>query len=169
MNLTVNDKQYRIEFRYITKLGKLAQLHRGPIKAITTCVVIEIGGSFIAIDNTLCLDSDNFSRREGRLRSLNKLLDHCGLLRAVKPDFFNEYIKLDPGPPPQPPRPPKPRLSAERIAELKAAGQVNKIERRLKRKAARFTSRYGREIELAQLLTSQIEAAADRLGKSAND
>jgi hypothetical protein len=136
--LTVNEKTYRIEFRHISKLGKRSQLHRGSVQAVTTCVVI--ADDFIAIDNALCVDGDTFSRRVGRLRSLLKLLDHCGPLRAIKTDFVNAYVEnLDPQPVPPEPRP-QVIISSERKAELKAAGQAGKVERRLDRKNARTRS-----------------------------
>lgn len=44
--------------------------------AVTTCVIqIEaVRAQFVAIGTTFCLDLDNFSRREGRLRSLKHAL-----------------------------------------------------------------------------------------------
>lgn len=96
MDLTIKDQTYQVEFRYITKYGKGAQLHRGPVKAVTTCVLIAGAPRFgarplIAIDSTLCAGSDNFSRPEGRRRAFHKLLDHCGALRGVKADLWVEF------------------------------------------------------------------------------
>lgn len=138
MDLTVNNKQYRIEFRHISKHGKRAQLHKGSVQAVTTCVLI--ADQFIAIDNALCSASDLFSRREGRMRALNKLLDHCGPMRAIKGDFFSAYLKLDPEPVLVERHA---RLTDEQRAELKAAGQAGKLERRRHRQEMRQRRRAG--------------------------
>ena len=90
---------------------------------------------FTAIDVTLCVDGDKFSRREGRRRAFTKLLDHCQPLRLLKSSFLVEFAKLDPDPPEQPKGPAKEKLSAERRAELKAAGQLGKLDRRMERRA----------------------------------
>jgi len=134
--LLVNNTPYRIEFRHISKHGKRAQLHKGSVQAVTTCVVM--AENFIAIDNALCVEGDVFSRREGRMRALNKVLDHCAPLRKIKSDFFNEYVKIDPDPKPVLRRE---RLSQEKVAELKACGQEGKALRRNRRKEARRMQR----------------------------
>lgn len=78
--------------------------------------------------------ADQYSRREGRLRSLAKVLDRCGRLRKIKLEFLIEYTKLDPELVPRATIP----MSDERKEELMAAGQAGKIERRFKRKAERI-------------------------------
>lgn len=89
------------------------------------------------------LHPDQYSRREGRLRSLVKTIDRCGRLRKVKMEFLVEYSKLDPEPIP----PERVPISEERKEELAAAGrdagQEGILERRLQRKAARLRSQSG--------------------------
>jgi hypothetical protein len=98
MNLTVKDQKFELEFRHVTKLGKHAQLHKGSVKAVTTCVLMSGAPRFskglIAIDNALCVDGDNFSRREGRNRAFRKLLDHCGALRDLRVDLWEQYNRV---------------------------------------------------------------------------
>lgn len=92
LQLTVCGKTYKVEFRHVTKLGKRRELYeRAPIKAITTCVVVADG--FIAIDNAICSDQDNFSRKEGRDRAFNKVLAHHTPLREIKLAMLNEYLR----------------------------------------------------------------------------
>ncbi len=77
---------------------------------------------------------DQYSRREGRLRSLAKTLDRCSRLRKIKDEFIEAYLALDP----QPVHVEPVRISEERKEELAASGQEGKVERRLQRKAARL-------------------------------
>ena len=89
MIIDLNDKRYTIEFRHLSSIGKRAQIHRAPLKAVTTCVIIvqfipvqdtsAIGKiHLVAIDNALCAMSDNYSRRHGRAEALRKALERCG-------------------------------------------------------------------------------------------
>jgi hypothetical protein len=132
MKLTLNEKEYRVEFHHKTKLGKRAGLRNAPVKAVTTCVLIR--DNLIAIENALCSEQDNFCRRDGRLHAFEKLLRYCGALRDVAADLWVEYLKIDP---PVPPRLRKETLPAEERERLKEAGQANKVERRMQRKLAR--------------------------------
>lgn len=101
VSLSVAGKTYTVEFRHITKLGKRHELYqRAPIKAITTCVVVADG--FIAIDNSICADGDNFSRQEGRDRAFNKVLMHHTPLRKIKSELLGEYLKSTGRPKPAP-------------------------------------------------------------------
>lgn len=91
ISLYVGHKAYNVEFRHITKYGKNPQLRsRAPLKAVTTCVLVD--HDFIAIDNALCSEMDNFCRQEGRLRSLRKLLRHCAALRDMAPQIWIHYL-----------------------------------------------------------------------------
>jgi len=109
LKLDIDDRSYILEFRHVTKTGKRAQLHRGSVKAVTTCVIVCYGHlphdnvlgpeiQFIAIDNALCSDSDNFWRREGRKRSLRKCLQHCGALKNVREQLWAAWLAKDPAP-----------------------------------------------------------------------
>jgi len=110
LKLLLNDKSYIVEWRHIKKGGKRAQLHRGHVKAVSTCVIVcqniaqeSPDGAitkinFIAIDNALCSDLDNFSRREGRKLSLRKVLKHCGALKDVRVEIWEHWRKKDPAP-----------------------------------------------------------------------
>ncbi len=95
ITLTVNGTDYKLEFRHVTKMGKRAQLHRGSVKAVTTCVITT--ENWIAIDKSLCTDEDNFSRREGRWRALRKLLDHCGALKEIRLQLWAAYFAREDG------------------------------------------------------------------------
>lgn len=132
MILTVNDQKYRIEFHHKTKLGKRAGLRKAPLKAITTCVLVR--DNLIAIENTLCAESDNFCRRDGRVKAFDKLLRYCGALRGVAADLWTEYLKADP---PPVHRENAPEFSPEEKARRKAAGQDGKVQQRLERKLSR--------------------------------
>jgi hypothetical protein len=130
--LIVDNQIYRVEFHHKTKLGKRAGLRKAPLKAITTCVLVR--DNLIAIENALCAESDNFCRRDGRVKAFDKLLRYCGALRAVAADLWIEYLKIDP--------PPAPRARKEKLPPMererrKAAGQEGKVERRLERKLSR--------------------------------
>jgi len=94
VQLNVCGKTYKVEFRHVTKLGKRRELYaRAPIKAITTCVVVALDDNFIAIDNAICAEGDNFSRKEGRNRAFNKVLAHHTPLREIKSKLLGEYLK----------------------------------------------------------------------------
>jgi hypothetical protein len=94
MILSVNDQSFVLRFRYITKLGKRAELRHGPVRAVTTAVLLASGPRFtnlVAIDNALCSEADNFSRKEGRARAFKKLLDHCGALREFRVPLWLQF------------------------------------------------------------------------------
>ena len=145
IKLNVNGVEYNLEFRHVTKLGKRAQLHRGSVKAVTTCVITT--ENWIAIDNSLCTDSDNFSRREGRWRALRKLLDHCGALKEIRLALWAAYLALDPGIPrdgyveddklllPVIIRARTPKLSEAEVEARRAAGAGKREQRQLARGA----------------------------------
>jgi hypothetical protein len=165
--LTLITKGHRllIEWRHISKMGKRAQLHKGAVKAITTCTVVALRSEhndveFIASDTTLCSEADNFSRREGRKRSLRKLLSHCGALKDVREFIWAEWLKRDPAPERvykeklgtlithyriaeiieddiwEPAKAPiKRKPSAEQISTWKAAGLAKRLERQKSRSA----------------------------------
>jgi hypothetical protein len=119
----IDGEVFRIEFRHITKLGKHRQLFdRAPIKAVTTCVIAT--DTFIAIDNAICANEDNFSRRQGRIRALDKVLKHCGALKKVSAALMSYYItSVDP---PTPVTVIKPSLSeAERQTRIQAGEKVH--------------------------------------------
>lgn len=94
----INGVEYLIEFRHVAKVGKHRQLFdRAPIRAVTTCVIAT--DTFIAIDNAICANEDNFSRRQGRIKALQKVIKHCGALRDVAPILMNWYLTtVDPAP-----------------------------------------------------------------------
>ena len=113
------------------------------MKAVTTCVIVATGIDYdpplTAIDNALCADEDNFSRREGRARATHR--KRWNGARPFEP--FGPEIWV--GFPPADIRPrrlsawiqssarrascsfhsktkrPKPRLSAEQIVERRLA------------------------------------------------
>jgi hypothetical protein len=153
MTLTVGEQTFRLEFRYVTKLGKRAQLHRGPIKAVTTAVLIAGAPRFrtaplVAIDNALCSEADNFSRTEGRMRAFKKLLEHCGALRDMRGDLWEEFSRrfspdgavLIPGHAhgPQIARKARirPKPTPEQVAEFKAVGAAKHLQRQQARGGA---------------------------------
>ncbi len=185
--LTINDKQYIIFFRYLSKFGKQPHFRKhAPFQAMTICTIQSDGGKFTAQDAAVCSSyvapkptpamravlrqlkemaqllerlrikahpdtrsviaraeaeqhPDQYSRREGRLRSLAKTLDRCSPLRKIKDEFIEAYLALDPGPMSLEPI----RLSEERKEELAASGQEGKVEKRLQRKAARLRRQAG--------------------------
>lgn len=99
VKLFVDNRLYFVEFRHITKFGKKAQLHsRAPISAVTTCSIILVDANgepeFVAMDSAICSNEDNFWRMEGRLRSLKKVLRHCGALRGHRDNLWHEYQKV---------------------------------------------------------------------------
>lgn len=84
---------FNVEFRHVSKFGKHPKLHsKSQIRAITTCVVNT--PSLIAIEHAICLDPDNFSRIEGRLRSLQKVLTSYRPLAPVAEMIWNEYLQI---------------------------------------------------------------------------
>jgi hypothetical protein len=95
VKLSVDGKTYIVEFRHITKQGKHAELgSRLPIKAVTVCSVIRMGDTrpdFIAMETAICSPEDPFSRIEGRLRSLKKVLRRCGSLKTVRARLWVQY------------------------------------------------------------------------------
>ena len=95
IKFTAGNKSYVVEFRHITTLGKRAQLHSrtSPIKAVTTCVIIEEGSTAIAVDNSICSLLDGFSRLEGRLRSLHKLLRHNKNFQGNRNNMWFAYLE----------------------------------------------------------------------------
>ncbi len=131
LKLIADGRTYAIEFRHVTKLGKRAQLYaRSPIKAITTCVVV--AENFIAIDNAICAQDDNFSRAEGRDRALSKILKHCGALKHVQQHLLAEYLKATNG---QKPKAQRLKMSAEERQKKIESGSATR-NRRLKRNEA---------------------------------
>ena len=103
IELRVSDNtEFVIEFRHVSNLGKRPSLEpRYPIRAITTCVVVaprpgaeESGGewlNFIAIESAVCVETDHFSRYQGRLRSLRKVLQRSGALKDYAEQIWREY------------------------------------------------------------------------------
>jgi len=79
------------------------------------------------------LKPDQYSRREGRLRSLEKVVSRCGRLRKIGAAFMQVYLEVDP----PPPVPERREISEQRREELIAAGQEGKEERRARRKLER--------------------------------
>ncbi len=114
-NVTVGDRNYAIEFRHITKLGRRAQ-HYG-IKSITTCVIVS--DKFIALDHAICSENDNFSRAEGRDRAFHATVKNCGALKKVREEFVAAYEKATD---PPDPIPAKPGISPEEVAAKISAG-----------------------------------------------
>lgn len=180
LSIKINDRLFVVEFRHVTMSGKRRQLYdRSPVKAISTCVIAcfdteptDSGASalkFIAIDNSICALSDNFSRREGRKNAVRKVLKHCGALKQVAQELWTAYLLADPGPAARGgerprrakdgryytvvedldgdhnlyvPRPERPRtVDRLKAAELKAEGQEGKFERRQARKQSKRTAR----------------------------
>ena len=128
IELTVNDREFSVEFRHVTKLGKRRELFdRCPVKAVTTCVILAteklelddpIRVSFIAIGNAICANNDNFSRRAGRLRAFDKALRHCGAFNGIRSALVEAYLQVDPDPPVRQHE----SLSLEEIEQRRAAG-----------------------------------------------
>ncbi len=101
--IKVRDKEYLVEFRHATK-------HSGAVgskinaTAVTTCVVIAVPSrrenafnktpDFIAIESVICSPEDQFSRHEGRLRSLVKCLTHFRQLREIDLQFAAAYCAV---------------------------------------------------------------------------
>ncbi len=99
LKLTVDGEEYRVEFRHLLSYGRRPALRAsGEVKAMTLCSVSS--ENLIAMDVAACDRSDNFSRREGRWRSFNKVLARCSPLRKNTDEFRREMIRLDPEPEP---------------------------------------------------------------------
>lgn len=155
MDLIVGDQTYRVEFRYVTKLGKRPELRSGAVKAVTTAVLIAGAPRYrtplVAIDNALCSDTDNFSRNEGRMRSFKKLLDRCGAIqprekaelwlafhvRNLTPMFSGPIIDLDLSlPMPKAFKNPRSKPTPELIDGFKEAGKAKRLFRAVTRAQA---------------------------------
>lgn len=92
LKLQVDGREYNVEFRHATNLGKRPQLSaKLPIKGITTCVISSDG--FIAIENVVCILGDNFSRQAGRTLAFNKVINRSGALKGVRWHLVGEYNK----------------------------------------------------------------------------
>src|SRR5256885_331946 len=122
MKLTVDGTEYTIHFRYKLK------------EEITICSVTWTQGPnsvhglprpFVALDAVQCVKGDQFSRRVGRLKSLNKAIEGATPLRIIKSEFLTRYEDIDPEPVPPPKRVPV-EVTEERREELRAAGQEGK-------------------------------------------
>lgn len=137
IRLDVDGRLFHVEFRHERRrfARELAAPHPhcAVIRAITTCVIMaprELKFEFVAIGTAICWDTDNFARRQGRLRAFGDAVKYCGALELVRLDLLDAYLRLDPDPPP---RVPTPKLSFnDKAARWNAGWQV-----RLNRAAAR--------------------------------
>ena len=111
------------------------------MKAVTTCVIIATGIDYdpplTAIDNALCADEDNFSRREGRAREITESVGTVHVPSSLCGPRFGSASHLQTSAAslmldsiigqagelliPQQTKRPKPRLSAEQIVERRLA------------------------------------------------
>ncbi len=104
IRITLENKTYAIEFRHIRQAGKRPRLgRRAAIRAVTTCAIVACNDdvpavAFIAIDNAVCDDEDNFSRHQGRDLALRKTLQQ-GVFREVGQRIMDEYDRLTAKPP----------------------------------------------------------------------
>lgn len=144
IDISIAGNKFAIEFRHLSKTGKQPSLEsRYPIRAVTTCVVVvnyKYSGNFIAIENAICMESDAFSRNEGRLRALRKVLKRSGALKDHAGSIWREYQRkagipqefwtdLDTGKLPRVAKP-KIKFSAEELGAIAAAGRARKSELR---------------------------------------
>lgn len=142
-SFTIANRVYTIEFRHARRDGHHPSLaQRGPIRAITTCIVVAQAASqdhstqlplFIACESVVCVEEDRFSRAFGRANALWKVVTRCAPLRKANAgaELFNLFLRseMDKNPLPTPHTP----LSEDRRAELIEGGRVKRLARKLKR------------------------------------
>jgi len=86
MTFTVNNTEYRIEFRHINKASKfgarkLRYIHG--FKGMTTCVVafrdpvLTTLPTVVAIETVFCSEDDPFTKEQGRFEALTRTLRNC--------------------------------------------------------------------------------------------
>jgi len=87
MTFTVNNTEYRIEFRHINKASKfgarkLRYIHG--FKGMTTCVVVLRDPQYrnpmdivIAVETVFCSEDDAFTKEQGRFEALTRTLRNC--------------------------------------------------------------------------------------------
>ncbi len=121
--LTIYGKEYKLEFRHVRPKAPAGDGDRRSPGAITTCVIV--ADDFIAIDNAVCANGDNFSRRTGRLLALKKVVTNCGALREMQQAFLSQYIQASP---PKPVKVRRPLSEAVRQARIDA-GLAKRMER----------------------------------------
>jgi hypothetical protein len=98
VKIATEDGTYLIEFRHMSKHGKRARLRaRAPVNALTVCSIVKVDkdnvAKFIASDASICSNHDNFSRLEGRLRALKKVLKYNLVFKDVRSVIWFLYQK----------------------------------------------------------------------------
>ncbi len=145
MTFEIADKSYRFDFHHIRRgSGKKCRLHQGPVKAVSVCVLVcqdRDSGNIVwtASELALCSEQDDFSKRAGRIQTVDKLLRYSGALRGqpeIRQRLQAEYLKADP-PPCFTPPPPRRKLTAEEKSALCQSGWEVREGRRQKRMAGR--------------------------------
>lgn len=108
ITLIADSRHFLVEFRHQRTARRFLEISsRAPIQAITTCVIIALEQGelepsaieFVAMGTAVCLKGDNFSRREGRLRSFSKAVRDCGALNGCKVALLAAYMEQDSDPP----------------------------------------------------------------------
>jgi hypothetical protein len=113
--MQVDGTRVRVEFRHRTRFKKNSEMRR--FNAITTCTLIglrepkdiaKMSGTaagdpiaFVAVGNSICVETDVFSRREGRLRSFRRAVSDCAPLRAVAGELVAQFEVLNAVPEPR--------------------------------------------------------------------
>jgi hypothetical protein len=124
--LTVDGKEYRVEFRYeqlparrrksaaaISKTSPEGSVWP-QIRGISTCVILQ--GRFVFIGTAFCSGSDAFSKIGGRERAFEKLINSVAPLRKLKLELWTTFRERFPMKPTPVPRLP---LTADQIRQTK--------------------------------------------------
>lgn len=106
-SITLGEDDYRVQFTHQSKLTKRQTLFRGPLKVLSTCVVIKqspIRGSeghvlgkriaAVAVGHAMCLPEDNFSRRRACASSFRRAVAGCPAFRDVGEALIAAFEKL---------------------------------------------------------------------------